>query len=156
RLVAQIVAGGIGTQILYVTIGGFDTHAEQNTARVNHPMLLESIDKGLSAFYQDIVQMGVADNILMMTFSEFGRRVRENGSLGTDHGTAAPLFILGNKVKGGLHGEHPSLRKLDDNGDLIHSIDFRSVYATILEDWLGADAKTILGKRFEKLGVIVK
>ncbi|MDW8328870.1 MAG: DUF1501 domain-containing protein [Candidatus Bipolaricaulota bacterium] len=156
RLVAQIIAGGIGTQILYVTIGGFDTHAEQNTARVNHPMLLESIDKGLSAFYQDLVQMGVADNILMMTFSEFGRRVRENGSLGTDHGTAAPLFVLGNRVKGGLHGEHPSLRKLDDNGDLIYSVDFRSVYATILEDWLGADAQTILGKRFEKLELILK
>ncbi len=156
RLVAQIIAGGMGTQILYVTIGGFDTHAEQNTARVNHPMLLESVDKGLSAFYQDVTQMGVAENILMMTFSEFGRRVRENGSLGTDHGTAAPLFILGDRVKGGLHGEHPSLRRLDESGDLIYSVDFRSIYATVLEDWLGADGQTILGKKFEKLGFIAK
>lgn len=156
RLVAQIIAGGMGTQILYVTIGGFDTHAEQNTARVNHPMLLESVDKGLSAFYQDVTQLGVAEHILMMTFSEFGRRVRENGSLGTDHGTAAPIFILGNRVKSGLHGEHPSLRRLDESGDLIHSIDFRSIYATVLEDWLGADAQTILGKKFEKLGFIAK
>ena len=119
KLIAQIIAGGIGTQILYVTIGGFDTHAEQNTARVNHPMLLETVDKGLDAFYRDISQMGVADDIVMMTFSEFGRRVRENGSLGTDHGTAAPMFVIGDRVKGGLHGEHPSLTKLDDNGDLI-------------------------------------
>ncbi|MCI2430302.1 DUF1501 domain-containing protein [Candidatus Acetothermia bacterium] len=156
RLVAQIIAGGIGTQILYVTIGGFDTHAEQNTARVNHPMLLESIDKGLSALYQDVTQMGLAENVLMMTFSEFGRRVRENGSLGTDHGTAAPIFVLGHRVKGGLHGEHPSLRRLDESGDLIHSIDFRSIYATVLEDWLGADAQTILGKRFEKLSFIAR
>lgn len=156
RLIAQIIAGGIGTQILYITIGGFDTHAEQNTARVNHPMLLETVDKGLDAFYQDISQMGVADNILMMTFSEFGRRVRENGSLGTDHGTAAPMLILGNRVRGGLHGEHPSLTKLDDNGDLIYTVDFRSVYATILEDWLSADSQAILGKKFEKLGLIVR
>lgn len=156
RLIAQIIAGGIGTQILYVTIGGFDTHAEQNTARVNHPMLLDTVDKGLDAFYQDISQMGVADNIVMMTFSEFGRRVRENGSLGTDHGTAAPMLILGNRVKGGLHGEYPSLTKLDDNGDLIYTVDFRSVYATILEDWLGADAQAVLGRKFEKLGFIAK
>lgn len=156
RLIAQIIAGGIGTQILYVTIGGFDTHAEQNTARVNHPMLLDTVDKGLDAFYQDISQMGVADNIVMMTFSEFGRRVRENGSLGTDHGTAAPMLILGNRVKGGLHGEHPSLTKLDDNSDLIYTVDFRSVYATILEDWLGADAQAVLGRKFEKLGFIAK
>ncbi len=156
RLIAQIIAGGIGTQILYVTIGGFDTHAEQNTARVNHPMLLDTVDKGLDAFYQNISQMGVADNIVMMTFSEFGRRVRENGSLGTDHGTAAPMLILGNRVKGGLHGEYPSLTKLDDNGDLIYTVDFRSVYATILEDWLGADAQAVLGRKFEKLGFIAK
>jgi len=154
KLIAQIIAGGIGTQILYVTIGGFDTHAEQNTARVNHPMLLETVDKGLDAFYRDISQMGVADDIVMMTFSEFGRRVRENGSLGTDHGTAAPMFVIGDRVKGGLHGEHPSLTKLDDNGDLIYTVDFRSVYATILEDWLGADSQAILGKRFEKLGFL--
>lgn len=156
RLIAQIIAGGVGTQILYITIGGFDTHAEQNTARVNHPMLLETVDRGLDAFYQDISQMGVADNILMMTFSEFGRRVRENGSLGTDHGTAAPMLVLGNRVRGGLHGEHPSLTKLDDNSDLIYTVDFRSVYATILEDWLSADSQTILGKKFEKLGLIVR
>ncbi len=156
KLIAQIIAGGIGTQILYVTIGGFDTHAEQNTARVNHPMLLETVDKGLDAFYRDISQMGVAEDIVMMTFSEFGRRVRENGSLGTDHGTAAPMFVLGDRVKGGLHGEHPSLTKLDDNGDLIYTVDFRSVYATILEDWLGADSQAILGKRFEKLGLIAR
>lgn len=156
KLIAQIIAGGIGTQILYVTIGGFDTHAEQNTAPLNHPMLLETVDKSLNAFYQDISQMGVAENILLMTFSEFGRRVRENGSLGTDHGTAAPMFVIGDRIKGGLHGEYPSLAKLDDNGDLIYTVDFRSVYATILEDWLGADSQAILGKKFEKLNFIVR
>jgi len=117
---------------------------------------LERVDSGINAFHQDLVQMGVANDVLIMTFSEFGRRVKENGSQGTDHGTAAPLFVLGNRVKGGLFGQYPSLSQLDNNGDLIYTVDFRSVYATILEDWLKADAKTILRGSFENLGFVAK
>ncbi len=154
KLVAQILTGGLGTQVMHVAIGGFDTHANQNTDNVNHPLLLQYIDSGLDAFYRDLVEHNIADEVLLMTFSEFGRRVRENGSLGTDHGTAAPMFILGNKVKGGLHSEYPSLSQLDNNGDLIHTVDFRQVYATILEDWLQTDSKEILEGSFEKLNFI--
>lgn len=157
KLIAQIIAGGIGTQIMHVAIGGFDTHASQNQEKpVSHPMLLERVNAGISVFYQDLVQMGVANDVLIMTFSEFGRRVRENGSQGTDHGTAAPLFVLGNRVKGGLYGEYPSLSKLDSVGDLIYTVDFRSVYATLLDDWLKADSKSILRGSYENLGFVTK
>jgi len=157
KLIAQIIAAGVGTQIMHVAIGGFDTHASQNSERpVSQPTLLERVDSGINAFHQDLVQMGVANDVLIMTFSEFGRRVKENGSQGTDHGTAAPLFVLGNRVKGGLFGQYPSLSQLDNNGDLIYTVDFRSVYATILEDWLKADAKTILRGSFENLGFVAK
>jgi len=154
KLVSQIITGGLGTQVMHVAIGGFDTHASQNTDNVNHPLLLGILDAALDAFYRDLTEHNIADDVLIMTFSEFGRRVRENGSLGTDHGTAAPMFILGNKVKGGLHSEYPSLSQLDGNGDLIHTVDFRQVYATILENWLQADSKEILEASFDTLDFI--
>lgn len=154
KLVSQIITGGLGTQVMHVAIGGFDTHANQNTDNVNQPLLLQYVDAGLDAFYRDLVEHNIADDVVIMTFSEFGRRVRENGSQGTDHGTAAPMFIIGNKVRGGLHSEYPSLSQLDSNGDLIHTVDFRQVYATILEDWLQADSKEILEGSFEKLGFL--
>jgi uncharacterized protein (DUF1501 family) len=93
----------------------------------------------------------------MMSFSEFGRRVRENGSSGTDHGTAAPMFILGDPTNAGIIGDHPGLgvNDLDDNNDLVHEIDFRSVYSTVLESWLGVDPADILGERFENLNFVV-
>lgn len=157
KLIAQIIAAGVGTQIMHVAIGGFDTHANQSIERpVSHQTLLERVDAGMNALYQDLTQMGIANDVLIMTFSEFGRRVRENGSQGTDHGTAAPLFALGNRVKGGLFGQYPSLSQLDNNGDLIHTVDFRSVYATVLEDWLKADSKSILRGNFENLGFVAK
>ncbi len=148
QLVAKLIAGGLGTQVMHVQIGGFDTHAEQSEM---HAQLLSAVDTGVAAFYQDLAGMGLADDVLMMTFSEFGRRVRENGSLGTDHGTAAPMFVLGNPARGGVLGEPPDLRDLDDNGDLKFAIDFRSVYATVLERWLGVDAADVLGARYELL-----
>lgn len=154
KLVAQIITGGLGTQVLHVAIGGFDTHASQNSAPVNHPMLLETVDRGLAALYRDLAEHDVADEVVIMTFSEFGRRVSENGSQGTDHGTAAPMFVLGDPVRGGLYGDPPSLRDLDDNGDLIYTVDFRQVYATLLEDWLEADARAILEGNFSKLGFL--
>lgn len=153
QLLAKLIAGGLSTQIMHVSIGGFDTHSQQAQ---DHAGLLQAVDSGLAAFYQDLVQMGVADDVLLMTFSEFGRRVRENGSLGTDHGTAAPMFVMGNPAQGGLFGAHPSLSAsdLDDNEDMVFQVDFRSVYSTVLESWLGVEPTDILGARYENLGFV--
>jgi uncharacterized protein (DUF1501 family) len=149
-LVAQMIDAGLGTNIFYTSLGSFDTHANQ---REMHAYLLETLSNGLYAFYQDLVAHGHADDVLVVTFSEFGRRVDENSSDGTDHGAAAPLFALGNAVQGGIYGDHPSLTRLGD-GDLIHGIDFRSVYATVLKHWLDADPEAILGGRFEDIGFV--
>jgi len=142
-----------GADVMHVSIGGFDTHSQQAQ---DHVGLLQAVDTGLAAFYQDLVQMGVADDVLLMTFSEFGRRVRENGSLGTDHGTAAPMFVMGNPAQGGLFGAHPSLNAsdLDDNEDMVFQVDFRSVYSTVLESWLGVEPTDVLGARYENLGFV--
>ena len=104
----------------------------------------------MAAFYQDLSQQGRAQDVTMMTFSEFGRRSKENGSSGTDHGAASVMFIAGGGVKGGLHGDYPSLSDLDD-GDLRFHTDFRSVYATLLDKWLGAPSQPILGGQFSHL-----
>jgi uncharacterized protein (DUF1501 family) len=112
--------------------------------------LLETLANGLAAFQHDLEAMNTADDVLTMTFSEFGRRARENGSQGTDHGTAEPLFVLGAGVRGGLYGAQPSLSDLD-GGDLRFQIDFRSVYATVLERWLGTGAQAVLGREFGPL-----
>jgi uncharacterized protein (DUF1501 family) len=149
KLIAQIISGGLGTQILFISIGGFDTHASQAP---DHNTLWGYVDSGLGAFYQDLAQLKVAENVTLMTYSEFGRRVKENGSRGTDHGTAAPMFVLGNKIKGGLYGDYPSLTNLDKDGNLIFSVDFRAVYHTILESWMGADVEKVLGGKFTNLG----
>jgi uncharacterized protein (DUF1501 family) len=151
KLLAQIIAGGLGTQVLFISIGGFDTHAAQAK---DHETLWNYVDNGIGAFYKDLLQLDVADHVILMTYSEFGRRVRENGSRGTDHGTAAPMFVLGNKIKGGFYGDYPSLTQLDNNGNLIHNVDFRSVYHTVLEDWMGADSEKVLGSRWENLKFI--
>ena len=105
------------------------------------------------AFYRDLEAQGNADRVVVLAFSEFGRRVAENGSNGTDHGTAAPMFVFGKAIKGGLYGAQPSLTDLQD-GDLKHGIDFRSVYATVLEKWMGADPAKILGHNFERVAFI--
>ena len=151
QLVAQILTGGLGTQVMHVSIGGFDTHASQDTAGTNHPALLATVDAGIKAFYDDLVAHDIADDVTIMTFSEFGRRVRENGSQGTDHGTAAPMFVIGNNLKGGMYGDYPSLTNLDNNQDLIHTIDFRQVYATVLEDWLQVESTDVLEESYNKL-----
>jgi uncharacterized protein (DUF1501 family) len=150
RLIASLIAGGIGSRIYYASIGGFDTHSNQ---RGQHQQLLTQLGAAVRAFYQDLKTQGNADKVLVMTFSEFGRRVAENASGGTDHGTAAPLFLFGNPVKAGLYGRQPSLTELD-HGDLRFSTDFRSVYATVLERWLGADSARVLGARFSLLDCI--
>src|SRR5205085_6697099 len=142
KVLAEAIVMGLGLRVGYVTLGGFDTHANQQQT---HNALMTTLAQGLSAFYTDLAKHGKADNVVIMTWSEFGRRVEENGSLGTDHGTAAPLFVLGNPVNRGIYGEPPSLNNLDQNGNLKYTIDFRSVYATMLERWMGASSKDVLG-----------
>jgi len=142
RLVAQMIAAEVPTRVFYVSLGGFDTHATQKR---RHLALLQEFSEGLSAFHRDLKEAGHLDRTLVMTFSEFGRRVAENKSLGTDHGTANVLFLTGGSSKPGLHGPAADLSKLTPDGDLIHQIDFRSVYAAVLRDWLGAAPADIVG-----------
>jgi uncharacterized protein (DUF1501 family) len=139
---------------------GFDTHAAQVTGTSSvqgqHALLLETLSGALMAFLQDLQEMGRHQDTLIMTFSEFGRRLAENGSLGTDHGTANQMFFLGPSVNPGLHGTHPGLSdaELDGIGDLIYTVDFRSVYATVLSNWLGVDPEPVLGESFPELGFL--
>ncbi|TAH18706.1 MAG: DUF1501 domain-containing protein [Cytophagales bacterium] len=152
-IVADLVAGGMETPVYLTTIGGFDTHAQQLPAHAN---LLKTLTEAIAAFQKDIELLGIADKVALMTFSEFGRRVKENGSAGTDHGSAAPMFIIGQTVKSGTLGKNPSLTDLDNNGDIKHQHDFKSVYSTILQDYFGLaknDAKGILNKDFEKYSI---
>lgn len=144
KQVAQILAADLGTRVAYVSLGGFDTHAYQTRA---HERLLTILAEGLAAFQRDLEGLGLADRVLVVCFSEFGRRVAENGNLGTDHGAAAPMLLMGAGLQPGLHGLHPDLDDLDE-GDLKHSTDFRAVYATLLRDWLGADPTAVLGADF--------
>jgi uncharacterized protein (DUF1501 family) len=111
---------------------------------------MSELDTGLSAFLADVRGTPAGDNIAVLVFSEFGRRVADNASMGTDHGTAGPMFYLGSPVKGGLHGKHPSLADLVE-GDLKHTIDFRRAYATVLDGWFGVKNETVLGQRYEPL-----
>lgn len=145
QVLAEAIIQGLGLRVGYVTLGGFDTHANE---QATHDTLMQTFAQGLSAFYTDLQKHGKADNVVVMTWSEFGRRVEENGSEGTDHGTAAPMFILGNSVSKGIYGEPSSLTNLDDAGNLKYTIDFRSVYATVLDRWLGASSQDVLGGNF--------
>jgi uncharacterized protein (DUF1501 family) len=145
--IAQLIAANLGTRVFYISTSGFDTHSGQ--AR-RQPQLLQDISDGLTAFQSDLDQMGASDRVLTVAFSEFGRRVHENAGGGTDHGTASEMFVLGGSVKGGLYGDYPSLTNLDA-GDLKFTTDFRSVYATLLDRWLGANSEVVLGGRYENL-----
>ncbi|HKV83800.1 MAG TPA: DUF1501 domain-containing protein [Ktedonobacterales bacterium] len=146
QVLAEVIVQGLGLRVGYVTLGGFDTHGEQADT---HAKLLTDLADGLAAFYADLSAHNAADNVVVMTWSEFGRRVEENASQGTDHGTAAPLFVLGNSVQGGVYGEPPDVSKLDNYGNLIYTTDFRSVYATVLDRWLGAPSAAVLGGSFD-------
>jgi uncharacterized protein (DUF1501 family) len=145
KLLAEVIVQGLGLRVGYVTLGGFDTHANQAATQTS---LLAELGQGLAAFYNDLEAHNCADNVIVMTWSEFGRRVEENGNEGTDHGTAAPLFVLGNAVVGGIYGESPDLRNLDESGNLKFTVDFRSIYATVLDNWLGAPSAAILGGNY--------
>jgi uncharacterized protein (DUF1501 family) len=147
QLVANLIISGFGTRIFYVTIDGFDTHASQAEP---HRKLLAQVAYGISNLFNLLKNGGHDQRVLVMTFSEFGRRVQENGSNGTDHGAASCLFVAGPALKGGIVGEHPSLKDLDSD-DLKYAIDFRRVYATLLDCWLHCDSKAVLGGKFEHL-----
>jgi uncharacterized protein (DUF1501 family) len=147
RGAAQVHLADLGTRIFYCDHGSFDTHASQNPG---HGNLWTAVSEGLDAFMTDLRQHDHADNVIILLFSEFGRRVHDNGS-GTDHGAAGPVFVLGEKVKGGHYGEYPSLKAEDlVQGDLNPNMDFRGVYSTILEKWLKLAPKPIVGGTFEQ------
>jgi uncharacterized protein (DUF1501 family) len=148
RTIASFIAGGMTTRIYYTAIGGFDTHAGQ---RGQHDNLMAQIDGAVTAFWKDVDRQGNAKRVLMMTFSEFGRTVKENASQGTDHGSAQPMFLFGPGVKPGCHGKYPSLTDLRRDGQLKMEVDFRSVYAAILEKWLGTKHEPILGAKYPLL-----
>lgn len=151
QTIARLLSADLGTKIFHITIGGFDTHAGQ--ART-HNALLKTVGEGIQAFLRDLEGLGKLDDVLVMTFSEFGRRVAENGSLGTDHGAGSSLYIAGGGVQAGLFGNHPSLTELD-NGDLRFNVDFRSVYGTLLQDWLGTPASAVIGGgSFPRVGFV--
>lgn len=145
KLVAQMIAAEVPTRVFYVTLSGFDTHAAQSN---RHAALLQELSQALATFHRDLKARGHLDRTLVMTFSEFGRRVAENKSAGTDHGTANVMFLMGGATQPGLHGERPNLAALDESGDLIHKVDFRSVYTAVLGDWFGADASRVLDGQF--------
>ncbi|MBI1851013.1 MAG: DUF1501 domain-containing protein [Planctomycetes bacterium] len=150
RGVARLVAANLPTRVYYVSLGGFDTHSDQ---KGRHERLLEGFGSAIRAFLADLEKTGHLDRVLVMTFSEFGRRVAENGAGGTDHGQAAPLFVFGKKIKPGLFGTHSDLRELRE-GDVPFTTDFRQVYATVLDGWLRADSKAILGATFSRLSFV--
>jgi uncharacterized protein (DUF1501 family) len=153
-LVGNMIAAGFGTRIFYLSISGFDTHANQLQ---EHQQLLQQLADAVTGLFTQLDRSGQSNRVVLMTFSEFGRRVQENGSRGTDHGAASCLFVAGPGVKGGVVGEHPSLAPDQlDSGDLRHHTDFRRVYASLLDDWLGCESAAVLGGTFEPLPLIKK
>ncbi len=152
KLVSRLIGGGLPTRIFYVSQGGYDTHTNQANA---HERLLRDLGDSVKAFTDDLKAQGNFQRVVVMTFSEFGRRVNENANNGTDHGAAAPMFIIGDKIKAGLMGTYPSLAPEDlNNGDLKYTVDFRTVYAGILESWLKTKSEPVLGKKFTPLAVV--
>jgi uncharacterized protein (DUF1501 family) len=152
KLVGQLIGGGLSTRVYYVSQGGYDTHTNQAGA---HERLLREMSDAVKAFVADLKAQGNFERVLIMTFSEFGRRVAENANGGTDHGAAAPLFVMGSGIKAGLHGTYPSLKPEElHRGDLKFSVDFRSVYAGVLEHWLKTPSEPVLGRAFAPLGLV--
>ncbi len=146
-LIARMIQAGLSTSIYYTQLGGFDTHADQLN---QHSSRLFELSRSIRSFLAEIDRIGHRDRVAVLVFSEFGRRLRENASAGTDHGTAAPVFLIGGAVRAELHGPYPNLARLKDD-DPEFGIDFRQVYATVLDRWLQLPAETILGAHFEPL-----
>ncbi|HYE62782.1 MAG TPA: DUF1501 domain-containing protein [Phycisphaerales bacterium] len=154
-MVSSMIRAGLKTRVYYTSLGSFDTHSQQGGNQGRHAQLLRQFSEAVRAFYTELKEQGNDGRVLTMSFSEFGRRVSQNASQGTDHGTAAPMFLFGPMVRQGVIGDHPSLRDLDD-GDLKYKIDFRSVYAGILEGWMKADTKKILEGSWQAVPVVRK
>ena len=150
KQISQIVASSTTTRVVYFSAGGFDTHSRQAD---QHASLLKQFGDAVLAFQREMEACGRADKVMVLVFSEFGRRSYENGSQGTDHGAAAPMFLIGKNVKGGLHGPNPDLTDLD-RGDVKWKTDFRQVYATSLDNWMGSDSAVVLGQSFGALDVL--
>ena len=151
RLTSMVIAADLGARIFFISQGGYDTHSTQLG---DHEKLLRELDQSLDAFYRDLVEHGQDQRVVIMTYSEFGRRVEDNASGGTDHGSAAPLFVLGSRVRGGFYGDPPSLTDLDPDGNLKFSIDFREVYASVLANWIDADPVPILYGNYPTLSFL--
>ena len=152
RTAAQLIDAGLDTRIYYVTLDGFDTHSQQPDA---HAALLTEFSGAVDAFIRDVALHGHGQRVVLTAFSEFGRRVAENASRGTDHGAAAPMFLAGERIKPGLIGAHPSLTDLVD-GDLKHHTDFRQVYAALLDNWLGFNSESVIGGKFQPVVCLAK
>lgn len=150
KQISQLIATSPQTRVVYFSAGGFDTHARQAD---QHKTLLTNFGNAISAFQKEMEAVGKADKVIVLVFSEFGRRSFENASGGTDHGAAAPMFLVGSRVKGGVYGPLPDLTDLQD-GDLKYKIDFRQVYATTLDHWMGGDSALVLGQKFQSVDVI--
>jgi uncharacterized protein (DUF1501 family) len=157
RMIAGAMAGDVGTKVFWVQTGGYDTHASQNANNPNgaYGQLMSTLNSGIFAFYSDLLNQGLLNDTLILQFSEFGRRVFENGSNGTDHGAAGLMMAIGGTVRGGIYGTSANLRVANDNptlennsGDVRHETDFRSVYAKVIDSWLGADSVSVLNGNF--------
>ncbi|MFT5242453.1 MAG: hypothetical protein ACJA1H_000513 [Glaciecola sp.] len=152
KTTSELMNSGIETKVFYSSLGGFDTHANQINSQAR---LLKIYAEGVEAFVNDLKAQGTFNDTLILTFSEFGRRVKQNAANGTDHGSASNVFIIGNQLKTqGFYNDLASLSDLDDNGDLKYNIDFRSIYATVLSNWFGAEDERILNKSFVKLDFV--
>ena len=149
--IAKVLLADVGTRIFYTQHGGYDTHANEGPV---HPKLWTELSQGISDFYADLQEHNASENVLVFVFTEFGRRVRDNGS-GTDHGSGGLALAIGDAVHGGMYSEYPSLKERDLlEGDLNFTVDFRGVYGTMIEKWLGLDAKDVLGGNFEQLAFV--
>lgn len=162
RAIAGAMVRGIGTRVFYVTTGGFDTHSNQvagNSLTGSYANLMTNLNDGLIAFYNDLRNQGLLDDTLIMSFSEFGRRISENGSSGTDHGAAAMMMVIGGRVEGGIYGTAPNLNPNgnptleNSGGDVTFETDFRSVYARIIDNWLGGSSQAVLGGNYVNAGL---
>ena len=151
RTAAQLVASNAGIAVIRLSLGGFDTHANQ---LVTHANLLKELAEGMSTLKSALDELSRWDSTLVMTYAEFGRRPKENQSGGTDHGTANAHFVAGGRVKGGLYGEAPRLTRLDGNGNLPFAVDFRSLYASVIDTWWSGDSTRVLGGRFPPLDIL--
>jgi uncharacterized protein (DUF1501 family) len=154
-MIGSMIRAGMKTRVYYVSLGGFDTHAGQGGSQGQHARLLTQLADAVNSFYKDLTAQGNAGRVLSVCFSEFGRRVGQNASGGTDHGTAAPMFLFGPMLNAGVHGPNPNLRDLD-SGDLKYQIDFRQVYAEVLDRWLATDSNAVLGSQYRHLNLLRK